>query len=115
MGRSDRRTSDALARVLIYRPRESRCLQCCLPVGEHVIVDFRFDDSKSFAENGEAFLEALEYDAPEMADILRDNWDALVAIVREGDRDLGARSNFNTKVALALDALAQSVERMDSA
>lgn len=90
-------------------------LQCCIPVGEHVIVDFRFDESMSFAENCEAFLQALESDAPEMANILRDNWDALVVIVQEGDRDLGARSDFNAKVALALDALAQSVEGMDSA
>ena len=56
--------------------------------------NIRFDESKSFAENCEAFLEALESDAPEMAAILRDNWDALVAIVREGGRDLSARSQI---------------------
>ena len=69
------------------------------------MADVRFDESKSFEENCEAFLEALESDSPEMAAILRDNWDALVAVVHEGNRDLGARGEFNAKVAIALDAL----------
>ena len=43
--------------------------------------DFRFDDSKSFAENCEAFLETLDSSDPDMAKILCDNWDALVVIV----------------------------------
>ena len=37
------------------------------------MVGFRFDESKSFAQNCEALLEALKSDDPEMAAILRDN------------------------------------------
>ncbi len=40
-----------------------------------------------------------------MAIILRDNWAALIAVVREGERDSKARSEFNSKVASALDSL----------
>ena len=67
-------------------------------------VVFRFDDGKSFEENCEAFLQAISADDPEMATILRGNWDALVSIVREGQRDSKARGDFNSKVASALDA-----------
>lgn len=69
------------------------------------MADFRFDESKSFAENCEAFLEVLKSDDPEMAAILRDNWDALVAVVHEGERDLKTRRELNTNIASALDAL----------
>ena len=41
----------------------------------------------------------------EMASILRDNWDALTSVVREGERDAKARAEFNSSVATALDAL----------
>jgi hypothetical protein len=69
-------------------------------------VSFRFDEAKSFSENCEAFLLSLgEIDA-DMAVILRDNWDALVAIVRDGERDAKARGALNTKVAMALDSFA---------
>lgn len=68
-------------------------------------VVFRFDVSKSFKENSEAFLSAISAEDPEMATILSDNWDSLVAIVREGQRDPKARGHFNAKVASALDAL----------
>lgn len=68
-------------------------------------VVFRFDDSKSFEENCEAFLGAIDADDPEMATILRGNWDALVAIVREGERDSKVRGEFNAKVSSALDTL----------
>ncbi len=68
-------------------------------------VVYRFDDSKSFKENCEAFLEAVNADDLEMATILRGNWDALVAIVHEGQRDSKARGDFNVKVVSALDAL----------
>lgn len=70
---------------------------------KHVV--FRFDDRKNFEENCEAFLEAVNVDDPEMATILRGNWDALVAIVHEGQRDSKARGDFNTKVASSLEAL----------
>ena len=67
-------------------------------------ADFHFDESKRFAENCEAFLETLKTDDPEMAAILRDNWDALVAVVREEERDSKACGEFNARVASALDA-----------
>jgi hypothetical protein len=68
------------------------------------MAEFHFDEGKNFAPNCQAFLAAIEADDPEMAAILRDNWDALVAVVRAGERDLKARSEFNAKVACALDA-----------
>ena len=69
-------------------------------------VNLRFDDTNSFADNCEAFLTRIEAVDPEMATILRDNWDALVVVVREGERDSKARSEFNTAIVTALDALA---------
>lgn len=74
------------------------------------MADFRFDDSKGFEENCATFLEAIKADDPEMAAILRDNWDALVAIVREAERDSKARGEFNASVAAALDAIANPAE-----
>lgn len=67
-------------------------------------VTFRFDDGKSFPENCDAFLSSIEKIDADMAAILRDNWDALVAVVREGERNSRARSNFNAAVASALDS-----------
>ena len=78
--------------------------------GKHVMADIRFDEGKRFAENCEAFLEAIKADNPEMATILRDNWDALVAGVQEGARDLKARGEFNSAVASALDSLVKPDE-----
>ena len=69
------------------------------------MTDFRFDESKSFAENCEAFLEVLKSENAEMAAILRDNWDALVAVVRERERGYKVRGEFNAKVSSALDDL----------
>jgi hypothetical protein len=66
----------------------------------------RFDEAKSFTENCEAFLASIKAVDSEMAAILRDNWDSLVAVVRNGDRDSKARSEFNAAIAKALDALA---------
>ncbi len=68
------------------------------------MAGFRFDEGKSFTQNCEAFLEAIKADDPEMAAILHDNWDKLVAVVREGERDSKARGEFNAEVAAALDA-----------
>lgn len=65
----------------------------------------RFDEAKSFSDNCGAFLASLETIDADMAAILRDNWDALVAVVRQGERDSKARSEFNSKVASALDSL----------
>ena len=79
------------------------------------MAEFRFDEGKRFAENCEAFLEAIKTDDPEMAVILLDNWDALVAIVREGKRDLQTRREFNSAVEFALDSLVKAAEPKDSA
>ena len=76
-------------------------------------VSLHFDEAKSFSENCEAFLSGLEQNDAAMAAILRDNWDALVAIVRDGQRDSKTRSEFSTKVAAALDALAKTAEPKD--
>ena len=67
------------------------------------MANFRFDEGKNFAQNCETFLEAIEADDPEMAAILRENWDGLVAVVRAGERDSKARGEFNAKVSSALD------------
>lgn len=68
-------------------------------------TSLRFDGAVSFADNCEAFLARLEEVDAEMATILRGNWDAMVAIVREGERDSKARGELNSKIASALDAL----------
>ena len=67
--------------------------------------DFKFNDSESFENNCEEFLKTLKADDAEMADILRDNWDTLVAIVREGERESKVRGDFNVKVSAALDTI----------
>lgn len=79
------------------------------------MADFRFDDTKSFGENCEAFLTTLYAVDAEMASVLRDNWDALVAVVRESERDSKARSEFNTAIATALDALIELDSQKDGA
>lgn len=79
------------------------------------MADFRFDEGKRFAENCEAFLEEINEDNPEMVAILRDNWDTLVAVVREGNRDYNTRSVFNKAVASALDSLVKPAGPKDSA
>ena len=78
-----------------------------------MIPNFRFDQNKSFAENSKAFLEAVSAEDPDMAAILRANWDELVAIVREGEKDYVARRKFNAKIASALDALVASTVPKD--
>ncbi len=67
--------------------------------------DFRFDGIKSFDENCAAFLDELDDVDPEMSAILRSNFDGLVSIVIDGERDTRARSDFNAKIMEALDAL----------
>ena len=79
------------------------------------MADFRFDDSKKFAENCESFLATLEPVDAEMASILRDNWESLVAVVREGERDSRARGEFNAAIATALDALVAPDSQTDGA
>lgn len=67
------------------------------------MTGFHLDQEKGFEQNCDGFLEAIAADDPEMAAILRDNWDALVAVLRAGERDSKARGQFNAKVASALD------------
>jgi hypothetical protein len=66
---------------------------------------FRFNENKAFADNCRTFLEKLRSDDAEMAAILLDNWDLLATVVREGQRDLKARGEFNSKIASTLDML----------
>jgi hypothetical protein len=70
-------------------------------------VGFRFDEALGFTDNCGALLVSLDELDADMAKILRDNWDALVGVVQEGERDSKARGEFNAKVAAALDALAK--------
>jgi hypothetical protein len=71
---------------------------------------YRFDEAKGFSDNCEAFLASLEEVDADMAAILRDNWDSLVAVVRQGERDLKTRSEFNANVASALDSFREPAE-----
>lgn len=70
----------------------------------------RFDEAKSFSDNCRAFVASLEAVDAEMAVVLLGNWDALVAVVRQGERDSKARSEFNSKVASALESLLKPPE-----
>lgn len=67
--------------------------------------DFNFDGSKRFPENCTEFLESVKDIDPEMAEILKANWDKLIAVVREGERDTKARTTFNEAIAASLDDL----------
>ena len=74
-------------------------------------ASLRFDEARSFSDNCKALLARLEKVDAKMASILRDNWETLVVVVREGEKDSKARGEFNAKVALALDSLLQPTER----
>lgn len=67
------------------------------------MTDFNFDAGKRFTENCADFLESVKDIDPEMAAILEANWDKLLAVVREGERDTKARTTFNEAIAAALD------------
>lgn len=67
--------------------------------------DYIFDDSKRFADNCTDLLESLKDIDPEMAAFLEANWDKLLAVVCEGERDTKARTTFNEAIAVALDDL----------
>lgn len=71
-------------------------------------AEFRFDSTKSFEENFEDYLGAIEEIDPPMAAIFRANAVRLAEIVRDGERDSSARASFNAAIAEALDALAHS-------
>ncbi|WP_375790758.1 hypothetical protein ACE102_25795 [Bradyrhizobium sp. vgs-9] len=68
--------------------------------------DFRFDDTKNFSDNFEAFLREVERGDAEMGKILRDNAALLASIMFEGERDTKKRAAFNASILKALDALA---------
>jgi hypothetical protein len=76
-------------------------------------IGFRFDKERSFSENCEAFLSKLQDIDAGLTAILRDNWDTLVTVVQEGERNLKVRGDFNSAVALALDSLIKSAESKD--
>jgi len=73
-------------------------------------ANLRFDEARSLSDNCSAFLASLDKVDADMAGILRDNWGALVAVVRDGERDSKARGEFNSKVAAALDLLLKPAE-----
>ncbi|MCB9992249.1 MAG: hypothetical protein H6873_01180 [Hyphomicrobiaceae bacterium] len=69
------------------------------------MTDFTFDGSKRFPENCSEFLESVKDSDPEMAEILKANWEKLLAVVHDGERDTKARTSFNEAIAAALDEL----------
>ena len=69
------------------------------------MTDFKIDGGKRFTENCADFLESVKDIDPEMAEILKANWEVLQSVVREGERDTKARLTFNEAVAASLDNL----------
>jgi len=69
------------------------------------MTDFTIDGGKRFPENCAHFLENVRDIDPEMAAILEANWEKLLSVVREGERDTKARTTFNEAIAVALDEL----------
>ena len=69
------------------------------------MTDFSFDEGKRFTDNCADFLESVKDIDPEMASILEQNWDKLLTVVMEGERDTKARTTFNEAIAKALDGL----------
>jgi hypothetical protein len=67
---------------------------------------FSFDETKTFSENFEAFLNEVERGDAEMGKILRDNAALLSSIIVEGERDTKKRAAFNASVLRALDSIA---------
>ena len=67
------------------------------------MTDFALDEDKRFPENCAAFLENAKEIDPKLAEILHANWDKLLEVVRDGERDTKARTTFNEAIATALD------------
>ena len=65
------------------------------------MTELKFDDTKSFDDNLEAFLQHMEADDPEMGKILRDNTKHLRDAYDESARRR-ARTDFNTSVIIEL-------------
>jgi hypothetical protein len=72
--------------------------------------DFSFDRTKSYEENRTEFLESIKDIDAEMAEILIANSDQLISVVREGERDIKARTIFNEAIVKALDSLLTKAE-----
>lgn len=68
-------------------------------------MTFDFDDQKRFSQNLDDFFAAMEQVDTDMARILRANADKLALIVRDGERNTAARTEFNAAVAAALDEM----------
>lgn len=68
--------------------------------------DFKFDESKSFAENFSLFCDQLDGIDPEMSKIFRANAPTLASVVRGGESDTEARAQFNAAIVVALDTMA---------
>lgn len=79
------------------------------------MTDFSFDANKRFPANCAEFLESAKDIDPEMASILAGNWDKLLAVVVEGERDTKARTTFNEEIASALDQLLAPSEEEEGA
>lgn len=69
------------------------------------MADFNFDPLKRFPDNCANFLENVKHIDPEMASILENNWDKLLDVVIEGERNTRARADFNEAIVIALDGL----------
>lgn len=75
------------------------------------MTDFSLDDSKRFRDNCSDFLESAKDIDPQMAGILEANWEKLLLVVCDGDRDTKARAILNNAIAVALDeSLMQQTE-----
>lgn len=68
------------------------------------MTTFRFNDTKGFDANIEAFLDHMDVDDPEMADILRAHVSKLKGAT-DDTRRRAARIDFNASVSTDLDAL----------
>lgn len=66
--------------------------------------EVQFNDSKSFDENVEAFLQSMESSDAEFGKILRDNIDCLKGAFDDSTRR-AARNRFNTNIVAALDEI----------
>ena len=78
------------------------------------MATFQFDASKPFKENCEIFLEKLKEEDVILATVLEKNWDKLIRVVSADNPSPDARKEFNSSVALALDATIDASHLKDS-
>ena len=67
-------------------------------------MSFSFDDTKSFDDNLNLFLDEMDKDDPEMSAILRANL-STISNAHDDQSRRAARIRFNGAVKVALDAL----------